>query len=192
MNDEGGQRMLILASSSPRRAKLLKDAGLDFIVEPSLIDESIDDEKFKPSELVLHLAKMKALQVALKYPNDIVIGADTIVVFEEEILGKPKDEEDAYRMLKKLSGERHVVYTGVVLTRGEQLVSFVSEAEVSMKELSDLEIKNYIQTNEPMDKAGAYAIQGEGGNLVDHYKGDFFTIVGLPLKELMENLKKFK
>jgi septum formation protein len=192
MNDEGGQLMLILASSSPRRAKLLKDAGLDFIVEPSLIDESIDEEKLKPSEIVLQLAKMKALQVALKYPNDVVIGADTIVVYENEILGKPKDEEDAYRMLKKLSGERHVVYTGVALTRGEQLISFVSEAEVSMKELSDLEIKNYIQTNEPMDKAGAYAIQGEGGNLVDHYKGDFFTIVGLPLKELMENLKKFK
>ena len=192
MSDEGGQLMLILASSSPRRAKLLKDAGLDFIIEPSLLDESIDEEKFKPSELVLELAKLKALQVALKYPNDIVIGADTIVVFEDDVLGKPKDEEDAYRMLKKLSGERHVVYTGVCLTRGEQLISFVSEAEVSMKELSDLEIRNYIQTNEPMDKAGAYAIQGEGGNLVDHYKGDFFTIVGLPLKELMENLKKFK
>jgi len=184
--------MLILASSSPRRAKLLQDAGLEFIVEPSHIDEAIDDEKLKPQELVLELAKLKALSVAEKYPNDIVLGADTIVVFEDEVLGKPKDEEDAYRMLKMLSGERHVVYTAVVLTRGEQLISFVSEAEVSMKSISDLEIRNYIQTQEPMDKAGAYAIQGEGGNLVDHYKGDFFTIVGLPLKELMENLKKFK
>jgi septum formation protein len=184
--------MLILASSSPRRAKLLQDAGLEFIVEPSHIDETIDDDKLKPQELVLELAKLKALSVAAKYPNDIVLGADTIVVFEEEVLGKPKDEEDAYRMLKMLSGERHVVYTAVVLTRGEQLISFVSEAEVSMKNISDLEIRNYIQTQEPMDKAGAYAIQGEGGNLVDHYKGDFFTIVGLPLKELMDNLRKFK
>ncbi|MDX9692061.1 MAG: Maf family protein [Acholeplasmataceae bacterium] len=184
--------MLILASSSPRRAKLLQDAGLDFIVEPSHVDENIEDEKLKPHELVLELAKMKALSVAAKYPNDIVIGADTIVVYEDEVLGKPKDEEDAYRMLKKLSGERHVVYTAVALSRGEQMVSFVSETEVSMKVLSDLEIRNYIDTKEPMDKAGAYGIQGEGGNLVDHYKGDFFTIVGLPLKELMENLKKFK
>jgi septum formation protein len=185
--------MLILASSSPRRAKLLQDAGLDFIVEPSHVDENVvEDEKLKPHELVLELAKMKSLSVAAKYPNDIVIGADTIVVYEDEVLGKPKDEEDAYRMLKKLSGERHVVYTAVALTRGEQMVSFVSETEVSMKVLSDLEIRNYIDTKEPMDKAGAYGIQGEGGNLVDHYKGDFFTIVGLPLKELMENLKKFK
>ncbi|MDX9691037.1 MAG: nucleoside triphosphate pyrophosphatase [Acholeplasmataceae bacterium] len=184
--------MLILASSSPRRAKLLQDAGLDFIVEPSYIDEKVEDDKLKPQELVLELAKLKALSVAARYPNDIVLGADTIVVFEDEVLGKPKDDEDAYRMLKKLSGERHVVYTAVALTRGEQMVSFLSEAEVSMKSLSDLEIRNYIETKEPMDKAGAYAIQGEGGNLVDHYKGDFFTIVGLPLKELMENLKKFK
>ncbi|HPG43693.1 MAG TPA: Maf family protein [Acholeplasmataceae bacterium] len=180
--------MLILASSSPRRAKLLKDAGLDFIVVPSHLEEFVD-EKYKPAELVLELAKQKALSVAAKYPDDVIIGADTIVVFEDQVLGKPRDEEDAYRMLRLLSNDRHVVYTAVALVKGDQVKSFVSESEVWMKNLSDLEIKNYIKTGEPMDKAGAYAIQGEGGQLVDHYKGDFFTIVGLPLKELLEQLK---
>ncbi len=180
--------MLILASSSPRRAKLLKDAGLDFVVVPSHLEEFVD-EKYKPAELVLELAKQKALCVAANYPDDIIIGADTIVVFEDQVLGKPRDEEDAYRMLRLLSNDRHVVYTAVALVKGDQVKSFVSESEVWMKNLSDLEIKNYIKTGEPMDKAGAYAIQGEGGQLVDHYKGDFFTIVGLPLKELLEQLK---
>ncbi len=182
--------MYILASSSPRRAKLLKDAGLDFIVIPSLVDEIVD-EKYKPNELVVELAKLKALSVAKDYPNDIVIGADTIVVFEDQVLGKPKDEEDAYRMLKLLSDDRHVVYTAVALIKGDKIKTFVSETEVWMKNLSDLEIWNYIHTGEPMDKAGAYGIQGEGGSLVDHYKGDFFTIVGLPLKDVLDNLKNF-
>ncbi len=184
--------MLILASSSPRRAKLMKDAGLDFIVEPSHVDEDIHDEKMKPEEFVCELAKLKAVHVAGKYPNDIVIGADTIVVYEDQILGKPKDEEDAYRMLKLLSDDKHVVYTAVALVQGEKIKTFVSATDVWMKNLSDLEIRNYIKTGEPMDKAGAYGIQGEGGALVDHYKGDFFTIVGLPLKELLEALKAFK
>jgi len=191
ISDKGGFPMLILASSSPRRAKLMKEAGLDFLVVPSMIDEELD-EKLKPSDLVLELAKLKALHVAKDYKDDIVIGADTIVCYDEQILGKPKDEEDAYRMLKMLSNDRHIVYTAVAIIKGDTIKTFVSEAEVWMKSLSDLEIKNYISTNEPMDKAGAYAIQGEGGNLVDHYKGDFFTIVGLPLKELLENLKSFK
>ncbi|PKK92829.1 MAG: septum formation inhibitor Maf [Tenericutes bacterium HGW-Tenericutes-6] len=182
--------MLILASNSPRRSKLLKDAGLDFIVEASHLEEVVD-EKLKPQELVIELAKMKAIHVAANHPNDVVIGADTIVVFEDQILGKPIDEEDAYRMLKLLSGERHTVYTGVALVRGEKVEAFVSATEVSMKSLSDIEIHNYIKTGEPMDKAGSYGIQGDGGNLVDHYKGDFFTIVGLPLKDLLEALKKF-
>ncbi|MDI6452165.1 Maf family protein [Peloplasma aerotolerans] len=182
--------MLILASGSPRRAKLLKDAGLDFIVIPSHLEEVVD-EKLKPVDYVTELAKMKAMHIAQDHPEDTVIGADTIVVYEEQILGKPIDEEDACRMLKLLSGDRHVVYTAVALIRGEKIKTFVSETEVSMKNLSDLEIQNYVKTKEPMDKAGAYGIQGEGGSLVDHYKGDFFTIVGLPLKELLEALKTF-
>jgi septum formation protein len=182
--------MLILASNSPRRSKLLKDAGLDFIVDPSHLEEIVD-EKLKPQELVIELAKMKANHVAARHPKDVVIGADTIVVFENQILGKPVDEKDAYRMLKLLSGERHTVFTGVALVRGEKIETLLSASEVSIKSLSDMEIQNYIKTGEPMDKAGAYAIQGDGGYLVDHYKGDFFTIVGLPLKDLLEALKTF-
>lgn len=182
--------MLILASNSPRRAKLLKDAGLEFIIEPSHLEEIVD-EKLKPEDLAQDLAKMKAMHVASTHPNDVVIGADTIVVFGNEIFGKPKDKEDACRMLKLLSGERHIVYTAVALVKGDKIHTFVSATEVTMKSLSDLEIRNYVDTGEPMDKAGAYAIQGEGGNMVDYFKGDFFTIVGLPLKDLLEALKLF-
>lgn len=182
--------MLILASKSPRREKLLKDAGLDFIVRPSNIDEEIS-QKLRPNDLALKLAEMKARHIANLNPNDIVIGADTIVVFEEQSLGKPKDEKDAYRILKLLSGETHTVFTGVAIIKGDKVKSFVSSADVTMKKLSDIEIKKYIETNEPMDKAGAYGIQGKGGALVDHYKGDVFTIVGLPLKQLLKALDDF-
>jgi len=182
--------MLILASNSPRREKLLKDAGFDFIVEPSHLEET-NDEKLKPQDMAIELAKMKAIHVAAKHPEDVIIGADTIVVFDNKVLGKPKDENDAYRMLKLLSGERHIVYTAVALVRGEKIKAFVSATEVTMKSVSDLEIWDYIKTGEPMDKAGSYGIQGDGGKLVDHYKGDFFTIVGLPLKDLLDALKDF-
>ena len=174
---------------SPRRAKLLKDTGIEFVIEPSNIDESVAD-KLKPVDMVLELSKLKAEHVASKYPMDTIIGADTIVVHEDVVLGKPKDEADAYRMLKKLSGDVHMVYTGVTIIKGVFVKSFVSEAKVYMKQISDLEIKDYIATKEPLDKAGAYAIQGVGGKFIDHYQGDFFTIVGLPLKELKEALKE--
>ncbi len=182
--------MIILASRSPRRAKLLKDAGIDFIVEPSNIDEVFEDH-LEPKEIVIELAKQKAQAVAENHPDDTIIAADTIVVFNGEILGKPKDEEDAYRMLKMLSSETHQVYTGVALQQNNIKHSFCSKTEVTMKKLSDLEIKEYIQTQEPMDKAGAYGIQGLGGALVESYQGDFFTIVGLPLKDVLNALNEF-
>lgn len=183
--------MIILASSSPRRAKLLSDAGITFRVVPSKIVETFDNHK-KPQELVIGLASMKALDVAMQHPQDIILGADTIVVYHDEVLGKPKDKEDAYRMLKMLSGEHHTVYTGVALVKADQIKTFYSEAEVVMKPLSDIEINNYIQSGEPLDKAGAYAIQGKGSALVESYKGDFLTIVGLPLKDVLEMLETFK
>lgn len=182
--------MIILASSSPRRSKLLKDAGVDFIVEPSDIEELID-ETLEPKEIVVSLAEQKAEAVSIKHHDDIVIAADTIVVFNGEILGKPKDEDDAYRMLKMLSNETHQVFTGVALQQGDKKHSFCSKTEVKMKKLSELEINGYIQTKEPMDKAGAYGIQGLGGALVESYQGDFFTIVGLPLKDLLQALNEF-
>ncbi len=182
--------MLILASKSPRREKLLKDAGLDFVVMPSNIAEKTDKD-LKPSDLALELSRMKASFIAKKHPKDTVIGADTIVVLEGQSLGKPKDGKEAYKILKSLSGETHRVYTGVTIIKGDQMHCFVSLAEVTMKKLSDIEIMKYIETKEPMDKAGAYGIQGVGGSLVDHYKGDFFTIMGLPIKELLKALKQF-
>ena len=189
--DEGGHDMIILASRSPRRAMLMKEAGLDFLQVPSDIEEDMDQD-LDPKTLVIELAKLKAVHIAKTYPDDIVIGADTIVVKDDEILGKPVDEADAYRMLKMLSNDKHTVYTALYLVKGTQSKTVLSSADVWMKQLSDLEIRNYIETQEPMDKAGAYAIQGEGGKLVDHYKGDFFTIVGLPLKDLLEALKSFQ
>ena len=180
--------MLILASGSPRRAKLLKDAGLTFKVIKSDVEEVINHDLL-PEEIVVDLALQKAKSVFLKHPDDTVIAANTIVVFNKQILGKPKDEEEAYQMLSLLSNETHCVYTGVAVLKDKIERCFYTKSEVTMKQLSDLEIKQYIATKEPMDKAGAYGIQGEGGQLVDHFSGDFFTIVGLPLKEVLNVLK---
>ncbi|SRR5690554_620908 len=180
--------MIILASKSSRRAKLLEDAGIEFTVVPSEINEEVDS-KLKPQELVSLISLQKALDVQKRRPNDTIIGADTVVIFENEIFGKPKDEEDAFRMLKMLSGETHQVITGVTILKKDVKKVIISEALVTMKKYSDLEIREYIQTKEPMDKAGSYGIQGEGGKLIDHFKGDFFTIVGLPLKDVLEVLK---
>ena len=183
--------MIILASGSPRRAKLLKDAGVDFRVITSDVEE-IFDPNLKPDEIVMHLAKLKTRHVSIKYPNDAVLGADTMVVLDDEILGKPTDENDAFDMLKKLSNRCHTVYTGVSIMKGNQEETFYCQTEVCIKPLSDLEIKAYIKTKEPMDKAGAYGIQGEGSKLVERYQGDFFTVMGLPLKEVIKKLKNFE
>ncbi len=182
--------MIILASSSPRRAKLLSDAGIEFKVITSDVDE-VFDKTLAPEEIAMYLAKIKAHEVAKKHPHDIVIGADTIVVYENQILGKPIDEEDAFKMLSLLSNKCHIVYTGVSIMKNGIDETFFSQTKVCMKEVSELEIRSYINTQEPMDKAGAYGIQGEGGKLVDHFEGDFFTIMGLPLKDLLSKLKSF-
>lgn len=183
--------MIILASSSPRRSKLLKDAGLTFKIVSSDIEE-VYDETLEPKEIAMYLAELKAKHIAKDYPNDVVIGADTIVVYDQKILGKPKDEDDAMHMLSMLSNQCHEVYTGVSLIKNNQIETFVSQTRVCMKPLSKLEIEAYIKTGEPMDKAGAYGIQGDGGALVERYDGDFFTIMGLPLKEVLNRLKNFE
>ena len=182
--------MIILASSSPRRAKLLKDAGLQFEIVASDVDETFDPT-LTPSEIAMYLAKLKADHIAKNYKNDIVIGADTIVVYGNKILGKPVDENDAFEMLTTLSNQCHIVYTGVSIISKDKEETFYSQTKVCMKALSELEIRAYINTKEPMDKAGAYGIQGDGGKLVDQYEGDFFTIMGLPLKELLTRLKNY-
>lgn len=182
--------MIILASSSPRRTKLLKEAGIDFKTVPSDVEE-VYAEDLSPEDISMYLAKIKAKHVFNTHQNDVVIGADTIVVFQDQILGKPKDEEEAFEMLSKLSNQCHDVYTGVSIINKHQEKTFFSKTKVCMKPLSALDIKAYIKTKEPMDKAGAYGIQGEGGALVDRFEGDFFTIMGLPLKDVLNHLKDF-
>lgn len=182
--------MLILASESKRRIELLKDSGIEFKIIKSDIEEKID-YSLKSEEVVMSLAKQKAMSVFKENPNDTVLAADTIVVLGNEILGKPKDEEDAFQMLKKLSDKTHEVYTGVAIVNKDVSDIFYKKASITMHKLSDLQIREYVETGEPLDKAGSYAIQGLGKKLIRGYDGDFFTIMGLPLKEVLEKIKLY-
>ena len=197
---------IILASASPRRRELLEQIGLTFEVCPAKGEEIIT--KSAPEEAVQELARAKAREVAsmvrqygvrhgeLVTPQDmIVIGADTVVAADGQILGKPGDEEDAFRMLSLLSGRSHAVYTGVALVfldqsgrAGEHV--FYERTIVSMREMSEKEIRRYIATGEPMDKAGAYGIQGKCAIYIDKIDGDYNNVVGLPVAALYRELKK--
>lgn len=185
--------MLILASQSPRRKELLEQAGLEFEVITPIEDEKNQIlSKNNPENYVEQLSLFKALDVFSRYPNGTVIGADTVVVLGNEILEKPIDEADAFIMLKKLSGQKHRVITGVTLMSSHYKETFSTSTDVYFKELTDFEIKTYISTKEPLDKAGSYAIQGLGSKLIEKHEGDLFTVIGLPLKEVVEKLKKAK
>jgi septum formation protein len=177
------QAQLILASASPRRSQLLEQLGLRFVVDPSGIDETLE-ASWSPSQAVMTLARAKAEDVALRHPDaDLVLGADTVVVFGAEILGKPLDATDAKRMLKQISGEWHAVFTGYTLVSpkdGEVIQSY-ARSDVRLRKLDDKEIEAYVATGEPLDKAGAYAIQELGTLLVAEIKGCYTNIVGLPL-----------
>lgn len=191
---------IILASKSPRRSDLLKQMGVDFRIITSNSDEDYAAE-LKPAEIVAELSSRKAdsvLDKVLSADDDIadktaVIAADTIVSLDDKILGKPKDRDDAVNMLKSLSGKKHSVYTGVAIiymTMGKvSAESFVSKADVKFFDLTDEEIDAYIATWEPMDKAGAYGIQGKGAALVEGIDGDYYTIVGLPIAKVYRSLK---
>lgn len=169
--------MLILGSNSPRRKELLAMLGFEFIVRPSNCDETTDITD--PELLVKELSKRKAFGVKAE-KTDTVIGSDTVVSINGSILGKPKDENDAFNMLKLLSGNTHTVYTGVtVLQNGNEITDCIS-CEVTFKDMTDDEIIGYIKTGEPMDKAGAYAIQGKGSAFVQKINGDYFAVVGFP------------
>ena len=181
--------LIILASSSPRRQELLSQAGVDFIVDKSTIEENPDYSK-NPEEIVMSLAAEKALDVAKRHQNDFVLGADTIVYHQNRVLGKPKDMDDARRMIKELSGQKHYVYTGVAYVHNGNVWTEYQKSEVVFKNLSDLEIEEYINSDEPYDKAGAYAIQGLAKDFVKSINGDYFTIVGLPIKMVLLKLKK--
>lgn len=180
--------MIILASKSPRRRELLKYITTDFTAVSSDVDEALPDG-ISPSDAVLYLSKIKA--EPFRNDNDIVIGADTVVSIDGKILGKPCDKAEARQMLKSLSGREHSVFTGITVIKGTKEKSFYTETKVRFFELSDDDISNYIETGEPMDKAGAYGIQGLGSLLVEKIDGDYFNVVGLPVSKLNKVLKEF-
>ena len=183
------QARIILASQSPRRKYLLEKASLAFEVIPSTIDESAI-ELSTPADYVKELANAKAQEVAVNYPDSWVIGADTIVTIDDQILGKPASENDARNMLAQLSGKVHQVYTGVCICCISRKHSWLQAVatDVQFKHLTDAEIEWYIHSGEPFDKAGAYAIQGLGTFLVRSIRGSYTNVVGLPVCEVIEHL----
>ena len=181
---------IILASNSPRRREILENAKVRFSVKGSHINEIIKDNE-SPEETVMRLAYEKALDISKDNKDALVIGADTIVVINDTILGKPKDEQEAYDMIKLLSGKTHYVITGFALINLSLDKKVIDHqiSKVTFKELSNDCIKDYIQTKESLDKAGAYGIQGYGALLVDNIEGDYFNIVGLPISKISDCLK---
>lgn len=171
--------MLILASASPRRAELLRAAGINFTVRAADVDETIQPGE-SPHDYVLRLSREKALAVARG--DELTLGADTTVVINGEIAGKPVDDEDARRMLRALSGQWHEVLTGVTLARADQVLSDVVSTLVKFAEMSEAEVDWYVITGEPMDKAGAYAIQGHAALFVERIEGSYSNVVGLPVQ----------
>ena len=178
---------IILASKSPRRQELIGNITPDFTVVVSEVDEVLP-EGIVPEEVPVYLAGIKAQAVAEKYPRDIVIGADTVVILDGEVLGKPRDAADAERMLTELSGRTHIVITGCAVIVNGKKRSFSEVTSVEFYPLSRKEIADYIATGEPFDKAGAYGIQGRGSVLVRRIEGDFFNVVGLPVARLKREL----
>ena len=181
---------LILASGSPRRAELLKYITEDFKVIVSGADENIL-EVLSPSELVMELARIKAGFVSRTHQGAVVIGSDTVVAVDDDILGKPRDKEEAAAMLRKLSGRAHSVYTGVALQQGERYEQFYSRTDVYFSELCEEEIACYVATDEPYDKAGGYGIQGHAALYCERIEGDYFTVMGLPVALLNRRLTEF-
>lgn len=181
--------MLVLASASPRRQQLLRKAGIASEVQPAHIPEDpLPGEDAKAC--AERLAREKALAIAQQRPNDIVLGADTVVVIGNEILGKPADAADAARMLRMLSGRTHQVITSVCLAAGGQLSAASETTLVTMSEISEKEIAGYVATGEPMDKAGAYAIQGIASRWILRIEGDYSNVVGLPVARVYRMLRE--
>ena len=189
-------KRIVLASQSPRRHELLSMVGIKHEVITSDCDENIEYKD--PADMVCKLSALKADSVAALLKKDsekaLVIGSDTIVYFNDAVLGKPKDEEDAFRMLSELSGNTHSVFTGVTVIDTEEgkRETFYEETKVSFYAVTEEEIKNYIATKDPLDKAGSYGVQGLGAFLVKRIEGDYFTVVGLPIAHLIQVLKHFE
>lgn len=179
---------IVLASASPRRSEILKQVGFDFTVRISSYDEDMSLNLI-PEELVKTLAKNKASHTEI-YDDEVLIACDTVVSLDK-VMGKPKDENDAFDMLKNLSGKVHSVFSGVCLKSKTKEEVFAVETKIEFYQISDKEIKDYIKTGEPMDKAGSYAVQGLGALFVKKIDGDYFNVVGLPIASLAKKLKEF-
>jgi septum formation protein len=179
--------MLILASASPRRHELLLAAGIDHVVRPASIPE-IRDPAESPVDFVRRIAEAKA-RAANRAPDDIVLGADTIVCVDGEVFGKPASDQDSIRMLRRLSGRDHWVHTGICLLSGPRPVVDLASTKVSFTELTEGEIQEYTRSGEPQDKAGAYAIQGRASKFVRSIDGCYHNVVGLPVSLVYQHLK---
>ena len=176
---------VVLASQSPRRRELLALVGIPHEVVPADIDETPFPHE-APAAYCDRLSREKALAVAHRFPDAVTIGADTTVVIGGELLAKPEDDADARRMLRLLSGRTHTVHTAIAVARGGEVVSAVEDVAVTFRPLADDEVDAYVRTREPMDKAGAYGIQGYGATIVERIDGDYFAVMGLPLRRLVE------
>lgn len=174
--------MLILASESPRRRELIKKITNDFVVIPSNVDESV--LHIAPHDLPGELSKLKAYSVFSRYPNDSVLACDTVVILDGELMGKPHTKKEAFEMLSKLSGKKHVVISGYTFISKEKEITRTVRTYVYFNKLSDELINRYIESGSPMDKAGAYGIQDEQFNLVNHIEGDFDNVIGLPVSDI--------
>lgn len=183
-------KSLILASGSPRRKEILEQVGAVFLVMPSDVEEIITKEV--PEEIVMELSRQKAEDVYQKLENQdvIVLGADTVVAYEGKILGKPKTKEEAKEMLRSLSGQKHFVYTGVTLVGKNSRETFYDETVVEFYPMSEEEIDAYVESGEPMDKAGAYGIQGKAAAFIKGIEGDYYNVMGLPIAKVLRNLQK--
>lgn len=180
---------VILASQSPRRRELLTLVGIGHVVRPADIDESVMPDE-APVPHCERLARAKAHVLAARHPDAVVIAADTIVVLDGDILGKPRDAADARAMIARLSGRTHTVFTAMAVARAGRTESAVEEVAVTFRELSAEEIAEYVATGEPMDKAGAYGIQGYGATIVERIDGDYFSVMGLGLRRLVALLER--
>ena len=181
----------ILASGSPRRKELLKFLDIDFTIKVSDICEDLKEELSFPN-IVMDLAVQKAQHIAKDNKNQYVLGFDTLVIHENKALGKPVNREDAFNMIRSLSGKKHQVLTGCAIIFNDSVDQFYDSAEVEFNNMTDLEINEYLDTNEPFDKAGAYGIQGFGARYIRGIKGDYYSVMGVPLQKLYNKLRDLK
>lgn len=181
--------MIVLASQSPRRSEILRQAGIPFVARPANVDETARLSE-SPEDYVQRVARDKAIAAGAA-PGEIVLGADTVVVIDGAILGKPTDSADAARMLSLLAGREHQVLTGICLRRGVEIIIDCARTRVWFKPLTREEIAEYVASGEPMDKAGAYAIQGLASKFVERIDGSYTNVVGLPIELVYRHLRKW-